>query len=90
MTAAGWLIQIRFDLVRRPLNAFNQHLQADAVYVRDWMHFDQISPRKLLHLAIVMHHIYKSFDLAHLALKEADTQSGSGYASEYLKLLVPE
>ncbi|MBB2899674.1 FkbM family methyltransferase [Kineococcus radiotolerans] len=50
------------DDVYRPLN---QLLEADVVYVRDFAHSDRMSDEQLKHLAMIAHHVYGSFDLAH-------------------------
>jgi FkbM family methyltransferase len=47
-----------------PYQAFNQLLEADAVYVRDFMKPDKMSAEQLKHLAVLAHHCYGSFDLA--------------------------
>jgi hypothetical protein len=44
--------------------ALNQIMEADVVYVRDFMHPERMSPEQLKHLAIVAHFCYGSFDLA--------------------------
>jgi FkbM family methyltransferase len=46
-----------------PYQAINQLLEADVVYVRDFMKADQMTPEQLKHLAVVAHHCYGSFDL---------------------------
>lgn len=90
-TFTGMISRAFLPLANRnnPVRAFNQHLQADAVYVRDWMRFHGLPARKLIHLAVILHDVYKSYDLAHLALREADAQLGTSHASDYLELLVP-
>jgi FkbM family methyltransferase len=47
-----------------PHAAFNQLLEADIVYVRDFMRPERMSADQLKHLALVAHHCYGSFDLA--------------------------
>lgn len=47
-----------------PFEAFNQLLEADLVYVRDFTKADAMDDEQLKHLAIVAHHAYRSFDLA--------------------------
>lgn len=68
-------------------SAFNQELWCDAVYVRDWSCYDELAPSKLIKLAVVMHDIYHSYDLAHVALLAADKQLDSNYAENYAKWL---
>ncbi|ERF83103.1 FkbM family methyltransferase [Bradyrhizobium viridifuturi] len=65
--------------------AFNQLLEADAVYVRDFTKADAMSSEQLKHLALVAHHCYGSYDLAaiciqHLLNRDAIIpQAGSRY-----------
>jgi FkbM family methyltransferase len=47
-----------------PDATFNQLLEADIVYVRDFARGEQMQPEQLKHLAIIAHHCYGSFDLA--------------------------
>lgn len=68
-------------------SAFKQQLWGDVVYVRDWMQFAQVQPRKLVKLGVVLNQLYGSYDLAHKALAEADRQAGTDCASRYLRLL---
>ncbi|MFG1377747.1 FkbM family methyltransferase, partial [Xanthobacter autotrophicus] len=44
--------------------AINQIVEADAVYVRNFMAPDAMSAEQLKQLALVAHHIYRSYDLA--------------------------
>ncbi|UTD30566.1 FkbM family methyltransferase [Bradyrhizobium sp. WD16] len=47
-----------------PATALNQVVEADIVYVRDFMRPDAMSIEQLKHLALVAHGCYGSFDLA--------------------------
>jgi FkbM family methyltransferase len=47
-----------------PAKAFNQMLEADLVYVRDFVHPDSMSAEQLKQLCLIMHSCYSSFDLA--------------------------
>jgi FkbM family methyltransferase len=67
--------------------AFKQQLWGDAVYVRDWMAFDRLPAHKLLKLAVLLHDLYDSYDLAHLAMLCADRQLGTCHAEHYAKWL---
>jgi len=56
--------------------ALNQIIEADVVYVRDFVKAEAMDNEQLKHLAIVAHHCYGSFDLAvncihHLAVRRA-------------------
>ena len=47
-----------------PFGYINQILEADIVYVRDFRDMARMSNDQLGHLAMIAHHIYRSFDLA--------------------------
>lgn len=66
---------------------FNQEIWGDVVYVKDWMKFDQLPAKKLIKLAVLLHDLYNSYDLAHLAMAAADAQLGTNYAANYAKWL---
>lgn len=70
-----------------PHGAFRQELWSDVVYVRDWMHFERLAPAKLVNLAVLLHDLYQSYDLAHLAFQAADAQAGTNYAMNYANWL---
>jgi FkbM family methyltransferase len=69
-------------------SAFRQSLWADALYVRDWMHLENLSETKLRNYAILAHDILRSYDLAHLVLSALDSKTGGGRAADYLQRLV--
>jgi FkbM family methyltransferase len=59
-----------------PAAAFNQLIEADVVYVRDFICAEAMDSEQLKHLALIAHHCYGSFDLAlncihHLAARRA-------------------
>ena len=59
-----------------PYSSLNQLLEADIVYVRDFMRPDLMQSEQLKHLALIAHHCYRSYDLAlncvhHLAIRGA-------------------
>jgi FkbM family methyltransferase len=47
-----------------PRRALNQLLEADLVYVRDFSRPDSMTDEQLKHLALIVHHCYRSYDLA--------------------------
>jgi FkbM family methyltransferase len=51
-------------VAQSPHAALNQLLEADIVYVRDFMRPERMSADQLKHLALVAHHCFGSFDLA--------------------------
>ena len=65
--------------------AFNQWLWGEAVYVKDWMNLSRLPDAKLIKMAVLLHDLVKSYDLAHLAFSEVDRKSGSNFATEYIK-----
>lgn len=64
-----------------------QFIWADALYVKDFMRFDQIPIEKLKKLAVLLHDLYRSYDLCLAALREIDHRSGSLLGNEYLSRL---
>jgi FkbM family methyltransferase len=76
---------IRDNNVNAPMT---QALWGDAVYVRDFMRFGELSSSQLLKLAAILHANYFSIDLAALALKHYDQKEGTGLAASYLDAAV--
>jgi FkbM family methyltransferase len=66
----------------------SQWLWGDAVYVRDFMKFDQLAPEQLLKVSTILHENYRSFDLAAVALEAYDRKTGSQLQPEYIKRIV--
>jgi len=56
--------------VSNDLNTGLQLLWADAVYIRDFMAFDKLSPDQLKKLAIILHDLFGSVDMCMTALVE--------------------
>jgi FkbM family methyltransferase len=72
-------------LFQNNVNAMlSQALWADAVYVRDWMNWESLEPEPLLKLALILHDVYSSFDLAMIALAHFDRKTGSSLSGRYL------
>src|SRR5262249_25408290 len=59
----GWPIAPLL-LDRNPTKPLNQLLEADLVYVRDFVHPDSIATEQLKQLCLIMHVCDRSFDLA--------------------------
>jgi FkbM family methyltransferase len=72
----------------RQMRDFNQHIWADAFYVKDWMHLENFSDGQLKKYAGILHDVLRSFDLAHLALAELDRRTGQTMADAYRRRLV--
>lgn len=70
-----------------PAGGLSQMLFADAVFVRDFTRLGVLSGPKLLKGAVVLHDIYRSYDLALLLLQEQDRRAGTAYASAYARAL---
>lgn len=68
-----------------PNTGIRQYLWSDAVYVRDWMRLAHLSDLKLKKMAVVMHDIFSSFDLAHLVLMTLDKNNGTDLAVRYMR-----
>jgi FkbM family methyltransferase len=65
----------------------NQVLWSDATYVKDFMRFSELEPDQLLRIAIILHEMYVSCDLAALALQHYDAKTGKGLWKTYMTRL---
>jgi FkbM family methyltransferase len=72
-----------------PTTPLNQLLEADLVYVRDFIHSDGMSSDQLKHLCLIAHSCYNSFDLAGrcVALLEQRKAIASGALQQYIEIL---
>jgi hypothetical protein len=70
-----------------PERGLNQLIWSDAVYVKDFMRFSELRPDQLLKLAVILHEILTSCDLAGLALQHYDAKTGGDLWSRYMKAL---
>jgi FkbM family methyltransferase len=70
-----------------PNALMSQVLWGDAIYVRDFMTFDRLGPTALLKLACIVHEVYRSYDLAAVALEAYDRQEGTQVRQAYLERL---
>jgi FkbM family methyltransferase len=72
-----------------PTQPLNQLLEADLVYVRDFIHSDGISSDQLKQLCLIAHSCYNSFDLAGrcVALLEQRKAIASGALEQYIEIL---
>ncbi|WP_017293783.1 FkbM family methyltransferase [Geminocystis herdmanii] len=64
----------------------NQVMWTDAVYVRNFTDFAQLSSEELIKIAIIMHDLYGSFDLAMLALKYINEKEEFDFVEFYLEI----
>jgi len=72
------------DKIDQPLS---QILWTDAIYIKNFMHYDRMPPEKLLKLAIILHDVYNSYDIVHYILQHYDKQTSGKCAEQYLHLL---
>jgi FkbM family methyltransferase len=72
-----------------PTQPLNQLLEADLVYVRDFIYADSISSDQLKHLCLIAHSCYNSFDLAGrcVALLAQRGVISSGSLGQYIDIL---
>lgn len=70
--------------INRPLK---QMLAGDAIYVRDFTRFGELSAESLLKIAVILHEVYSSLDLAALALQHYDAKTKAGLYSVYMHRL---
>lgn len=68
--------------------AVRQTLWADAIYVRDFTRFDELSPDTLLKIAVIAYENYESADLAARALQHYDAKTGSAIWHQFMKALL--
>lgn len=61
----------------------SQMLWSDAVYLKNFMNFDNLNPQQLLKIAIILHVQYQSVDLALVALCRYDAKKGTSVAIQY-------
>ena len=71
--------------ISQPLN---QVLWADVIYVKNFLHYDQAPPEKLLKLAVILHDVYGSYDFVHYILAQYDRHTSTKYAEQYLQQLL--
>lgn len=62
-------------------------LWADAIYTKNWIDTTSYTTDKLIKLAILMHDIYNTADLAYYLLQHVDARQGTTYAPQYQQLL---
>jgi len=70
-----------------PGKAASQVLWSDAIFVKNFLHYDQMPPEKLLKLAVILHEVYGSYDIVHYILQQYDKHTSSKCAEQYLQLL---
>jgi FkbM family methyltransferase len=64
-----------------------QAIWADAIFVRNFMDFDQLSEEKMLKLAVLLHDLVQSYDMAQLALQHHERKYKKGLWNTYMTRL---
>lgn len=70
-----------------PNAALSQQLWGDAIYVKNFLNLEKFPPEKILKFAVIMHDVYRSYDITHFALQHYDIQNTTNFANQYLSLL---
>ncbi len=65
----------------------SQATYADAVFIKDFTKFDQLTSRQLKTIALILNDIYESFDIALRALMADDTKTKANLVEQYVKYL---
>ncbi|PKL49100.1 MAG: hypothetical protein CVV42_07130 [Candidatus Riflebacteria bacterium HGW-Riflebacteria-2] len=69
------------------INLGLQHLWSDVIFVRDFTRLDLLNPQQLLKMAVILHEVYRSYDLALILLQEYDRHKHSGLSNTYMTKL---
>jgi FkbM family methyltransferase len=67
-----------------PLAGLSQLVWADAVFIRDLTRLDLLDDAQLIRMATLLHHCYRSVDIALHLLTEHDRRTGSELGADYL------
>jgi len=65
----------------------SQNFWADAVFIKDFTKFDNLSPLELKKIALILHEVYGSVDIALRAIMAIDKKSKSNMAEEYISAI---
>jgi len=65
----------------------SQVFWADAIFIKDFTKFDQLSPQRLKKLALILHDVYGSFDIVLRALMVHDAKAKSKLSEKYFQSL---
>jgi FkbM family methyltransferase len=71
-----------------PYAPLRQILWAEAVYVRDFMRLAELQPPSLLKMAVILHDVYDSYDLAALCLQHHDAATGGSLWTAYMQRML--
>jgi FkbM family methyltransferase len=67
--------------------SLSQVFWTDVVFIKDITRLDRLRPAQLLKLAVILHDVYTSVDVAHLVLEAYDRASGTTLAPKYQDFL---
>ena len=71
-----------------PYETFNQAIWANAMYVKDFTALSCLSDDQLVKMAMILHEVFGSYDLAHLCLMELDQRRAEAIAQTYCNRLI--
>jgi len=69
---------------REGVMPYKQWIWATVVYIRDFMRFHELPPEQLIRLAVILHDMYESYDMAAHALLHYDHATGEKMWEAYL------
>jgi hypothetical protein len=75
---------------KTPHIGLRQTIWGEAVYARDFMRLGAMEPGQLLRMAVILHEMYQSFDLAALCLQHYDAKTKGGLWKVYMQRLIKE
>jgi FkbM family methyltransferase len=70
-----------------PYQGLSQLVWADAVYIREYERVNELSERKLLATAAILHDCYRSYDVCMHFLARSDERTGANLVDAYLRAL---
>src|SRR5262245_23578662 len=76
-----------FSLGTNAEQFMHQMLWADAVFVKSFLDFRGLEAVQLLKMAVILHEVYESYDLAALALRHYDVKIGTSLWATYCTML---
>jgi len=65
----------------------SQTFWADAIFIKDFTKFDNLNSLKLKKIALILHDVYGSMDIALCALMSMDKKSKSNIAEDYIRAI---
>jgi protein O-GlcNAc transferase len=97
MRRQGYVLHIMGHACGRPMKPIapggradqmvNQAMWTDAVYVKDFMRLKELSQEQLVKMAVILHELYGSVDLAALCLQHHDAKVNKGLWKAYMTRL---